>query len=117
MDITITSRHTELPEDLKDLLAGKIENALKVFPRVVRGVRIIVEHDKYLYDVEAVADLTTQKTLTAAVRHKDLSKSIDVLADTLNEQIRRLKERIEAHHKRYKTPRAVKTKRTANTEA
>jgi ribosomal subunit interface protein len=103
MNIVVTGRHFTVTDDVRELTETKVENALKVFQRVVRHSRIIVSRENLEYEIEANVELTTKKKiLTAIGKDKDLRTALDSLAAKLNEQIRRLKERIEDKHKTVK---------------
>lgn len=113
MNIVVTGRHFTVTDEVRDLTETKVENALKVFHRVVRHTRIIVSRENLEYEIEANVELTTKKKiLTAIGKDKDLRTALDSLAAKLNEQIRRLKERIEDKHKPVK--KAVQLKPTGS---
>ena len=104
MNIVVTGRHFNITEEIKELTETKIENALKVFPRVVRHTRVIISHENLEYEVEANVELTTKKKiLTSITKDKNLRVALDLLNAKLNEQIRRLKERIADKHRSIKT--------------
>ena len=109
MTITISGRHLDITDSIRAAIEEKLDHALKVFPRVVRATRVVVTLDNYLFNIEALVELTTHKTITTNVSGKDFLTVVEQLAHKINEQLRRLKERIESHHKRFKTPRAART--------
>jgi putative sigma-54 modulation protein len=112
MEIAITGRHVDVTQDIRDLLERKVNAALRVFPNVIRHVHVILSLDTFLYEAEAVVELTTNKTITALARDKQLRNAIDSVEDKVNTQLRKLKERIEDHHR---DARAARTRSTAAT--
>ena len=109
MKIVVTGRHYDVTDDVREMIESKIENALKVFPRAVRHVRVILEQENVDFVLEANVELTAKKKiLVATARDKDLRTCIDALNATVNEQLRRLKGRIEDKHKAVKISR-IKT--------
>jgi len=101
MDVTITGRHCEIDDSLRAEIVQKIEAAVRVFPSVVRHARVIVSENRFLHTVEAVIELTTNKTVTATAKDKNIRIAVNLVENKLNEQFRRLKERIESHHKKF----------------
>ena len=104
MNIVVTGRHFTISDDVRELTESKVENALKVFPRIVRHTRVIISHENLEYEVEANVELTAKKKiLTSITKDRDLRVALDMLNSKLNEQSRRLKERIEDKHRTIKT--------------
>ncbi len=97
MQIEVFGRHVDITDDMKDLVEKMMETALKPFPNVVQNAKIIVSQENYLLETEAIVVLKTQKVLTAKSKDKEFRNAIHSLEHKLNEQIRRLKERIEDH--------------------
>jgi ribosomal subunit interface protein len=97
MQIEVFGRHIEITEDMKDFIGKMVEVALKPFPNVVQSAKVIVSQENYLIETEAIIDLKTQKVLTASSKDKDFRTAVHSLEHKLNEQIRRLKEKIEDH--------------------
>jgi ribosomal subunit interface protein len=99
MEMAITGRHVDVTDDIRELIERKVNSALKVFPNVIRHVHVILSLDTFLYQAEAVVELTTNKTITAQARDKELRNAIDTVEDKVNVQLRKIKERIEDHHR------------------
>ncbi len=97
MLIEVFGRHIEITEDMKELVEKTLETALKPFPNAVQSAKVIVSLENYLIETEAVVVLKTQKVLTATTKDKEFRTAIHSLEKKLNEQIRRLKEKIENH--------------------
>ncbi len=112
MEVVISGRHMDVTEDMRDEITKRFRAVFRIFPSVIRHVRVIIESDTFLYRLEALLDLTTQKTMTGTVQNKDFHVAVRALETKLCAQLRRLKERIESHHKRFRTPRKLKTART-----
>ncbi len=97
MQTEVFGRHIEITEDMKNFVEKMVTTALKPFPNVVQNAKIIVSQENYLIETEAVIDLKTHKVITATSKNKDFKSAIHSLEHKLNEQIRRLKEKIEEH--------------------
>lgn len=107
MEISYTGRHIDITDDMRAELAHKLDAALRIFHGIVRHVRVIVTKNTYLYELEVIIESRTHKTLTAVARDKDYHVALQQLEEKLVQQMRRLKEKIEDHHKRGHEPRAA----------
>ncbi len=105
MEIAVTGRRVEITDEIRAMLEQKLTAALKVFPKVVRQVQVIVELAGYQYEVEAIVEVKTNKTITATAKDKELRSAIDAVERKVNEQMRRFKEKIENHHKHQRPAR------------
>ena len=99
MEISFTGRQIDLTDDMRDELTRKLEAALRIFVDIVRSVRIVVTRKNYLYRVEVIVKSRTQKTLTAVALGKEYHVTVKQLEKKLGQQMRRLKQKVEQHHK------------------
>lgn len=99
MDISFTGRHIEITDDMRAELTRKLDTALRIFQGIVRYVRVIVTKNTYLFELEVIVESRTHKTLTALASDKDYHTAVQQLEEKLEQQMRRLKEKVEDHHK------------------
>ena len=97
MDIIITGRHCDIEDNMRAEIERKLEAALHVFPAVVRNARVVVTADKLMHTVEAIVELTTNKTIAASASDKDPLIALNLVEGKLGMQIRKVKERVESH--------------------
>jgi len=98
MQIEIFGRHIKITEDMKGFVEKMMETALKPFPNLVQTAKVIVSQEGHLLEAEAVIDLKPHnKVITATAKEKEFKSAIHSLEHKINEQIRRLKEKIEEH--------------------
>lgn len=109
MDIVISGHHMDVTEDMRDEIMKRFRAVFRIFPGVITHVRVIVEADTFLCRLEAILNLKTQKTMTAEAKDKDFHVALRELESKLTAQLRRLKERVEEKHKRFRTPRKLRT--------
>lgn len=107
MSIHLSARHCELSEDEKTMIMEKIESGMKIYPQIVRDIHIAVTQENYYFTVEAVIQLTRNKTLTAISSDKDLRVAVDDVQSKAGTQLRRVKEKIDDYHKHGRPPRRV----------
>jgi putative sigma-54 modulation protein len=95
MQITTTFRHMEPSEALKDYAAEKLERVKKyINESIVVHVFLTVEKIRHIADVTIAAKGMTIKASEDSI---DMYASLDAVADKIERQLRRFKERIKAH--------------------
>ncbi|HBA88045.1 MAG TPA: ribosome-associated translation inhibitor RaiA [Geobacter sp.] len=95
MQITTTFRHMEPSEALKSYADEKLERVKKYIDEpIVVQVFLTVEKIRHMAEVTITAKGITIK---AAEETNDMYASIDAVADKIERQLRRFKERIKAH--------------------
>jgi putative sigma-54 modulation protein len=95
MQITTTFRHMQPSEALKDYAAEKLERVKKyINESIVVHVFLTVEKIRHVADVTIAAKGITIKASEDSI---DMYASLDAVADKIERQLRRFKERIKAH--------------------
>ncbi|GFO54230.1 ribosomal subunit interface protein [Geomonas sp. Red276] len=95
MQITTTFRHMEPSDALKGYAEEKLERVKKYIDEpIVVQVFLTVEKIRHLAEVTITAKGITIK---AAEESNDMYASLDAVADKIERQLRRFKERIKAH--------------------
>lgn len=97
LNLQITGRHVEVTPALKDKVMENLEHIVKHFDKVI-DAHVVLSVTKLVQKVEATLHVPGH-TLHAQAEGADMYNAIDVLADKLNRQIVKTKERMKDHHK------------------
>lgn len=93
--ITITGRHVEITEALRDLVTEKLGHACKLLDKITSThVTISVEKSRHLVEVVIHSH---GATLHAKEETHDMYSSIDQAVDKIQTQAKRLKDKIKDH--------------------
>ena len=98
MDISVTFRHMEPTEALKDYARSKLERIKKFMRRPIEA-HVVFSVEKH-YQVADVTLHVNGISIRGQERTGDMYSSIDLVIDKLDQQIRRYKERLRDHHAR-----------------
>lgn len=93
LEIEVTARSDGIPDQAKEYVREKVAKLTRIFDRVGR-VHISLERGATASKAHAVAHLDSGSTLVADTEHEELRAAIDLLADKLERQVRREKERL-----------------------
>ena len=95
MNINITGHHVEVTPALRDYVVGKIDRVLRHFDHVT-SAHVVLSVEKLRQKAEITLHVKG-KDLFADVEDGDLYAAIDLLADKLDRQVLKHKERIANH--------------------
>ena len=93
--ITITGRHIEITEPLRDYVTEKIGRACRLLGKIT-AVHVTIAVEKYRHIVEVILQ-AHGSTLRAKEETHDMYSSIDQVLDKIEIQVKRLKEKIKDH--------------------
>ncbi len=93
--ITITGKHIEITEPLRDYVTEKIGRACRLLGKIA-AVHVTVAVEKYRHIVEVIIQ-SHGATLRAKEETHDMYSSIDQVLDKIEIQAKRLKEKIKDH--------------------
>ncbi len=96
MQNTITGRHVEITPALKDYVESKFER-LERHHEPPTSAQVILTVEKLDHKAEAIVHVAGETVYAEAV-DADMYAAIDALADKLDRQLRRHKERKTEHH-------------------
>lgn len=99
MQISVTGRHVEITDAIRDHTHGKIEHALAEFPRV-ESVHVILSVEKYRHLAEIVIQAASHVRVDAREESSDMYASIDGAVDKAAKQLRRVWDRRHDHKSR-----------------
>jgi len=96
MQINITGHHIEVTPALKAYVTEKLQRLTRHFDHVI-STNVILKLDNHLQLAEATVH-AAGKSLFATTADSDMYAAIDSLADKLDKQVRRHKDRVRGHH-------------------
>ncbi|MEJ2345125.1 MAG: ribosome-associated translation inhibitor RaiA [Gammaproteobacteria bacterium] len=98
MQINITGHHVEITAALRDYVTGKMDRLERHFDHVT-DVHVILSVEKLRHKAEATMHLSGNSVYADATED-DMYAAIDALADKLDRQVKRHKEKLTDHHRR-----------------
>lgn len=96
MQLTITGHHVEVTPALRAYVTEKMQRLSRHFDRVI-SVDVILNVEKHDQLAEATVN-AGGRTLFANDKADDMYAAIDGLADKIDRQVRRLKDKLRDHH-------------------
>ena len=102
MNLSITGHHVDITEALRTYTASKLERLQRHFDNVTE-IHVILSVEKLRHKAEATMTLADSGgTLFADAVNEDMYAALDLLADKLDRQVLKHKEKIKDHHKKDK---------------
>ena len=97
MNLQISGHHLEITPALRDYVSGKLERVTRHFDHVI-DVSAILSVEKLKQKAEVTVHLSGKDVHVESVE-EDLYAAIDVLADKLDRQIQKHKQKLQDHHR------------------
>ena len=98
MQLDVTGHHVELTDSLREYVTSKLEKIERHFDQVT-DVHCILTVEKLRKKAEATISVNGAK-IYADATDEDMYAAIDALADKLNRQVKKHKEKHADHHAR-----------------
>lgn len=95
MNLTVSGHHIAVTRALRNYLQNKLERVTRHFDHVL-DVNVILSVEKLRQKAEVTVRVRG-KDIYVATDHEDLYAAIDTLADKLDRQVLRYKDRLKAH--------------------
>ena len=95
MNLNLTGRHLEITPSLRDYVASKLERVNSHFDHVI-DIKVTLSMEKVLQKAEATIHVPGDD-LHAECTADDMYGAIDLLADKLDRQVKKFKEKISDH--------------------
>jgi putative sigma-54 modulation protein len=92
MQLSVTGRHVEVTDPLRQYAHGKVERLSRHFEHVLDG-HVILSVEKLTHRAECTLNLSG-KTLHADAEGQDVYAAIDMLIDKLDRQLVKHKEKL-----------------------
>ena len=97
MQISVTGRHLDVTDSLRNYVHTKFEKLERHFDHVT-DVHVILDLEKLSQKAEATVQVSGAR-LFAEDEHEDMYAAIDGLVDKLNRQVMKHKEKLKSHHR------------------
>ncbi|NOX69342.1 MAG: ribosome-associated translation inhibitor RaiA [Gammaproteobacteria bacterium] len=98
MQLDVTGHHVELTDSLREYVTNKLEKIERHFDQVT-DVHCILTVEKLRQKAEATISVNGAR-IYADATNEDMYAAIDALADKLNRQVKKHKEKHADHHAR-----------------
>ena len=97
MNLQISGHHLEITPAIHDYVTGKLERVTRHFDNVI-DVNVILSVDKLKQKAEVTVHLSGKDVFVEST-DEDLYAAIDSLADKLDRQTQKHKQKIQDHHR------------------
>ena len=93
MQVNISGQHLEVTEPLRAYIGEKLERLERHFDKIT-NVQVTLKVEKLLQKIEATLHIPNgPKEVVANAEHNDMYAAIDLLADKLDRQLKKHKEK------------------------
>jgi putative sigma-54 modulation protein len=99
LEITISGRHVEVTPTLKDYAQEQAEKLLRYFDGITR-ISVTLSLEAGRMSAEMVISVRKGLTIIGEVEDRDFVTALDILADKMERQLTRHKEKIKNHRGR-----------------
>ncbi len=96
MQISITGRHMDITDAIREHTHDKLAQSLSEFPRI-QSVHVILDIEKYRHMAELVVHAANHIRVDAKEVSSDMYASIDGAVDKAQKQLRRLRDKMLDH--------------------
>lgn len=96
MQLSVTFRHMEPSEPIKQYVTDKLERIKKFFPDPIRA-QIVMSLERYLHRADIIITLHNGLTIKSGELTDNMYSSIDLVMDKIERQIIKYKEKIYSH--------------------
>src|SRR5512142_1391827 len=96
MQTSVTFRHMEPSEPLKQHVLDKLQRVRKFFPDPIRA-QIVLSLERYMHKADIIITLHNGLAIKGKEMTEDMYAAIDLVVDKIEKQVKRYKERITSH--------------------
>lgn len=96
MQYNLTGKHLDISDALKAYVSEKLARIDERDGQIV-SAQVTLGTDRHLKTAEATLHVRSGQVLHADAEHGDMYHAIDLLAEKLEKQVRRNKEKLQAH--------------------
>jgi putative sigma-54 modulation protein len=97
MQINVSGHQVAITPALHDYVSGKFDRIVRHFDHL-HDVTVTLSVEKLLHKAEATVHCSSNKTIHADAQAADMYAAIDALADRLDRQVKKHKEKLTDHH-------------------
>jgi len=98
MQINVNGHQVAVTTALKDYVSGKFDRIVRHFDHL-HDVTVTLSVEKLLHKAEANIRCAGNKIIHADAQAADMYAAIDALADKLDRQVKKHKEKLTSHHR------------------
>jgi putative sigma-54 modulation protein len=98
MQINVSGHQVAITPALHDYVSGKFDRIVRHFEHL-HDVAVTLSVEKLLHKAEATLHCAANKTIHADAQAADMYAAIDALADRLDRQVKKHKEKLTNHHR------------------
>ena len=99
MQISVTGRHLEITDAIRDYTHERLQHALLDYPRI-ESVHVILDVEKYRHMAEVVVQAPNHVRVEAREESADMYASIDGAVEKAATQLRRHRDKVTDHKSR-----------------
>lgn len=103
MQITVTGRHVDVTDDVREYVEAKANKLPRFYDRI-HEIEVILDHESEQFKVEMIVRAGNKHTFVASESGPDTFTLIDVITDKLERQLTRHKEKNQEHRHEGKIP-------------
>ena len=96
MEVRITSRHSTLPESLRDRTEESLSK-LNKYGAHISAVEVIFDEEKNSKKIEGILHIDGRDPIVAAGARHDFNEALGQVNDRLKRQLRKLQEQVTDH--------------------
>ncbi|UCE60551.1 MAG: ribosome-associated translation inhibitor RaiA [Phycisphaerales bacterium] len=96
MDVCVTGRHVEVPEDVRDYAQDKANKLPRFYDRI-HGIEVVLGHEGEQFTAEMIVRVDHKHTFVASETGPDTFALIDLIIDKLERQLTKHKEKKRNH--------------------
>jgi putative sigma-54 modulation protein len=96
MQLSVTFRHMEASEAIKEYAADKLQRIKKIFPDPIRA-QVVVSTERHRHHVDINITLHNGLAIKGREVTEDMYAAIDLVVDKIERQIRKYKDKITTH--------------------
>jgi putative sigma-54 modulation protein len=113
MRITVSGRHMEITDDMRDHAYEKAEKLTRFFDGI-KHIDVVLEPEGDGYKVEAVVAARGANTLVAHATAEDLMSALDQVVEKSERQLKKLKDKYQQKNRGKRQDRVVEAGVTAD---
>jgi putative sigma-54 modulation protein len=96
VQIQITGRHVEVPQDVREYIHEKVGKLPRFYDRI-HEVEVVLDHESEQFITEMIVRVDKRHTFVARETGPDTFALVDLVVDKLERQLRRHKEKRRDH--------------------
>ncbi|MCA9078816.1 MAG: ribosome-associated translation inhibitor RaiA [Planctomycetaceae bacterium] len=98
MQVAITCRHGDIPDDVREYITQKVEKLLNYFERVT-AINVTLDFEGGRVTSEIIVDTEHKHDFVASNTGDDVKPTFDSSLHKMEQQIRRYKQKIQDHRR------------------